>query len=237
MPHQPVLQLEPFLKWGLNFTGPFKLPMTQICNKYIVVATDCCMKWVEAKALRDNTSGRSPNSCMNTYGVDLVARSSLWAIKSVTFSIIWSVTSPPFTWLCIRKAQSTILKPTGWTYQQIRPYKIFSRKIVNEQRTDWNDKLHTALWAYHTFFKTSIRSTLFRMAFGFVMPIKFQVSSLRIKIVENPKMKKKSFNGSTSPRIGTMKKKSFHGSTSPRIRKMIWDQKTGPCLLNIAQSG
>jgi hypothetical protein len=23
MPHQPVLPLEPFYKWGLNFIGPF----------------------------------------------------------------------------------------------------------------------------------------------------------------------------------------------------------------------
>ena len=39
-------------------------------------------------------------------------------------------------------------------------------KIVNENRTDWDTKLHSALWAYRTTYKTSIRSTPFRLAFS-----------------------------------------------------------------------
>ena len=54
MPHQPVLPLEPFQKWGLDFVGPFKLATTRTGNQYIIVVTDYCTKWVEAKAPPDN---------------------------------------------------------------------------------------------------------------------------------------------------------------------------------------
>ena len=56
MPHQPMLPLEPFKKWGLNFGGLFTPSVAHTGNKYILVATDYYTTWVEAKPLRDNTA-------------------------------------------------------------------------------------------------------------------------------------------------------------------------------------
>ena len=57
------------------------------------------------------------------------------------------------------------------------------KKIVNENRTDWDKKLNNALWAYRTSYKTFIKSTPFRLAFGLeaVMPIEFQIPTLRVQ--------------------------------------------------------
>ena len=56
MPHQAVLPLEPFQKWGLDFIGPFKPAASQTGSRYILTATDYSTKWAEAWALRDNTA-------------------------------------------------------------------------------------------------------------------------------------------------------------------------------------
>ena len=49
------------------------------------------------------------------------------------------------------------------------------KKIVNENHIDWDQKLHSALWTYRMLYKTSIKSTPFRMAFGLevVMLVEF----------------------------------------------------------------
>ena len=60
------------------------------------------------------------------------------------------------------------------------------KKIGNENRTYWDQKLNSALWAYRTSYKTSIKSTPFCMAFRLeaIMPIEFQVLKLRIQAIE-----------------------------------------------------
>ena len=54
--------------------------------------------------------------------------------------------------------------------------QMILKKIVNENRTDWDQKLNSALWAYHTSYKTAIKSTPFK--------IEFQVPTLRVQITE-----------------------------------------------------
>ena len=51
---------------------------------------------------------------------------------------------------------------------------------------DWDQKLNSGLWAYRTLYKTSIKSTPFRLAFGLeaIMPIEFQIPKLQVQATE-----------------------------------------------------
>ena len=52
-PLKLVQPLAPFMKWGIDFMGPFRHSGK---FKYIVATTDCVTKWVEARALMDNSA-------------------------------------------------------------------------------------------------------------------------------------------------------------------------------------
>ena len=55
-------------------------------------------------------------------------------------------------------------------------------KIVENSRTDWELKLHSALWAYWVAFKTDIGSTPFNMVYGLdaILSMEFLLPTLRV---------------------------------------------------------
>ena len=55
-------------------------------------------------------------------------------------------------------------------------------KIVEASRTDWELKLHFALWAYRVAYKTSTGTTPFNMVFGLdaILPMEFLLPTLKV---------------------------------------------------------
>ena len=51
MPLNPILEIELFDVWGIDFMGPFP---NSFVNQYILVAVDYVSKWVEAIPSRTN---------------------------------------------------------------------------------------------------------------------------------------------------------------------------------------
>ena len=186
MPHQSVLPLEPFQKWGLDFVDRFKLAATQTGNKYIIVATDYCTKWVETKALRDNTAMSTAKLiyehvwCWFGCPIELVSDQACHFLNRLIRDLTTHYA------VVHRKSTSYYPQANDLAESTNKILQTILKKIVNKNWTYLDDKLQSALWAYRTTFKKSIQSTPFRLAFGLeaVMPIQSQVPSLRVQITE-----------------------------------------------------
>ncbi|XP_059658807.1 uncharacterized protein LOC132305144 [Cornus florida] len=58
------------------------------------------------------------------------------------------------------------------------------KKVVNQTKKDWHERMEEALWAYHTTHRTPTQVTLYSLVYGVeaVLPLEQQIPSLRIAI-------------------------------------------------------
>ena len=126
MPHQLMLPLEPFQKWGLDFVGPFTPATSHIFGCPIEVIS--------------GQGGHFLNA----------------VISGLTqhYTVVHKKSMPYYP------HANGLAESTNKTLQNIL------QKIINENRTNWDTKLSSALWAYKTSFKTSLHATSFRLAYG-----------------------------------------------------------------------
>ena len=68
MPMNPILIVELFDVWGIDFMGPF--PMS-FCNSYILVGVDYVSKWVEVIPVNKMITGWFSSFLKRTFSRDL----------------------------------------------------------------------------------------------------------------------------------------------------------------------
>nr|GEY80781.1 hypothetical protein [Tanacetum cinerariifolium] len=146
---------------GIDFMGPFS---SSRGNKYILVAVDYLLKWVEAKALPTNEA-----RVVCKFLKNLFAR----------FGTPRAIISDRGTHFCndqfakvmqkfgVTHRLATLYHPQTSGHVEVSNHglKCILERAVGENRASWSDKLDDALWSFRTAYKTPIGCTPYKLVY------------------------------------------------------------------------
>ena len=182
----PIIPLAPFEKWGINFIGPI-FSVSSRKKRYIILATDYATKWVEAKATRKNDAETSVNFLFEEILMRFGHPLELVSDRGTHFlnDVIVDLTDK----YLIKHRKTTPYNPkaNGLTERANGIIGKILNKMVSAHKTDWDQKLPSAVHAYNTTEKTTTGKTPYFLVFGkeAVHGIELEVETFRVMASRN----------------------------------------------------
>ena len=148
MPLNPILVVDLFNVWGIDFMGPFPSSHGYL---YILVGVDYLSKWVEAVPCR----AADHKVVLKFLKENIFSR----------FGVPKAIISYGGSYFC-NKPFEILLTKYGVKHKVATPYNPQTSGQVNSNQKDWSLKLLDSLWEYRIAYKTIMGMSPYHLVYG-----------------------------------------------------------------------
>eukprot|EP00253_Pinus_taeda_P030701 PITA_30701 len=165
LPLKPILSKGHFQQWGLDIIGEIN-PHSNGQHKWILVATDYFTKWIEAiptrkvdhnvvmKFLTENIFSRfgCPYKLITDHAAAFRANELVEMCDSMGIKLVYSTSYYPQGNGLAESSNKTLIR--------------IIKKLLEDNKKNWDSKLKYALWANRVTIKKSTDKSLFKLVYG-----------------------------------------------------------------------